>query len=160
MFENGFELIGCDREIKKSVATGAAFLVDLVQSCCESLEARFVGKIALVIENGLAESFPDFVADRLARKFSDGFFHLAAKIVVAFLATREPDDRNSRRQFAIGSEIIKRRQKFAVGQVTGRAKDDDAARLRDGASRQTFAQRIDFYLLGRSIHRRNCSGAL
>ena len=87
-----------------------------------------------MIKDGLAERFPNFVANSLARKLPNGFFHFLAKVVIALLAARETDNGDSRRQLAVGGEVIKRRQEFAVGEIAGRSKNHDAARLRHGAS--------------------------
>ena len=134
MLQDGFELVGPDRKIKEPVAACAAFLVDLVQAFCQALETGFVAEVALMIKNRLAEVFPDFVAHVLARKFPGRFLHFAAKVVVTFFATGETDHSDSRRQLAVGGEIVKRRQELPMSQIASSAKDDHAARLRDGAS--------------------------
>src|SRR5438876_9731344 len=134
MFQDRLELVGRDRKIKEPVAACAAFLVDLVQAFCQALETGFVAEVALMIKNRLAEVFPDFVAHSLARKFPYRLFHFAPEVGVTFFATGESDHGDSRRQLAIGGEIVKRRQEIPMSQIASSSKDDHAARLRDGAS--------------------------
>src|ERR1700736_4665389 len=51
MFQDRFELIWSDREIKKPIAARAAFLVDLFQALGQTFEAGLVAEIALMIKN-------------------------------------------------------------------------------------------------------------
>ena len=134
MFQDRLELVGRDRKIKEPVTACAAFLVDLVQAFRQILETGFVAEVALMIKNRLAEVFPDFVAHALARKFPYRLFHFAPEVGVTFFTTGESDHGDSRRQLAIGGEIVKRRQQLAMGQVAGGSKNDNAARLRHRAS--------------------------
>ncbi len=135
MFQDRFELFRADREIKQPVAARAAFLVDLVQPFGQTFETGLVGEIALMIKNRLREVLPDFIAHRLTRELFDRFFHFLAKIVIGLRATRETDDCDGRRQFAIGGEIVERRKQLAMSEIAGCAEDHDAARLRHGAGR-------------------------
>ena len=100
-----------------------------------------------MIENGLRKRVPDFVAHRLTRKFARGFFDLAPEFVVTFVASGESDDRDGRRQFAIGREIVKRGDKFAMCEIAGRAENHDrcmaAARPRATILRAADLVRVD-----------------
>src|SRR5256885_16783976 len=113
-----------------------------------------------MIKNLWPKIFPNLVAPRLPRNFPAPFFHFFPKRVMGFFAAGETDHRHCGRQLAVSREIVKRGQKFAMSQIARRAKNDDAARLGDSARGKSFTQRIDFWLLGRSIHWINCSGAL
>ena len=95
-----------------------------------------------MIKDRLRERFPNFVAHHLARKFSRRFLHFLAKLLIRFRPARETDDRNRRRQFAVGREIVERRHELAVRQVAGRSKNHDGARLWHRACGETFPQRI------------------
>src|ERR1700732_5121852 len=139
MFEDRFELIRSDREIKKPVAARAAFLVDLVQTLGQTLEAGLVAEIALMIKNGLGEVFPDFIAHRLTREFFDRLFHFLAKVVISLRAPGKTDHTDSGRQLAISREIVKRGHQLAMSQVACGAENDHATGLRHCASRQTLA---------------------
>ena len=121
------------------IAARAAFLVDLVEAFGQSFVAGGVFKFTLVIKNRLRKSFPDLVSHSLPGKLPRCFLEFIPKLFVGFLPTREADDGRRRRHFTVGREIVKRGNKFAVRQVTSRAEDDNAARLRHGAGRQTFA---------------------
>ena len=90
MFHDRLELIGRDREIEKPVAARAAFGVDLVQAFGQTFVAGFIAEVALMIVNRLRESIPDFVANRLARKFSRRFLKFFAKVVVGFSRRAKP----------------------------------------------------------------------
>ena len=91
-----------------------------------------------MIEDRLCKHFPDFIADRLARKFARGFFKLAPELVVTLLSSREADDCHGGRQIAIGSKIVKRWDEFALGEIARRAENHNTARLRHAAWGQTF----------------------
>src|ERR1035441_7499356 len=115
MFHDWFELIGRDGKIEKPVAACAAFGVDFIQALRQTLVAGFIAEVALMIVNRLRESIPDFVANRLARKFSRRFLEFLSKVAVGFFAPGEADDGNSGRQIAVGREIIKSGNEFAMG---------------------------------------------
>ena len=51
MFEDRFELIRRDCEIKEPVAARPPFLVDLVESCCQTFEAGLITEVALMVED-------------------------------------------------------------------------------------------------------------
>src|SRR2546430_502292 len=91
MFQDRLELVRRDREIKKPVTACAPFLVDLIEALRQTFEARLIAKIALMIENRLAEFFPNLVSPGLARKFSNRLFHFLPKFVIAFFASGETD---------------------------------------------------------------------
>ena len=152
MFENRFELVRRDGEIKKPVAACAALFVDLVQFGGKSFVAGLVAKIALMIKNRLRERFPDFVTNALSGKFSCRFLHLLPELVITLFASREADNCDGGRQLAIGGKIVKRWHQLAMSEIAGGAENDDAARLWHRARGQTFAQRICLRLLGCSIH--------
>ena len=135
MFQNRFELIRSSREIKKPVAAGAAFLVDLVETFRQRFVTGLVFELALVIEDRLGKGFPDFIAHSLARKFPSRFFEFSPKFVVTFLPSRKPDDCDGGRQIAISGEVVECRNKFALGEIAGRAEDDNCARLWHSARR-------------------------
>src|ERR1700682_2948284 len=129
MFQDRFELIGRDREIEKAVPARAAFLVDLVETLGQFLVSGFVGKSALRIENRLRESLPNLVTHRLPRKFARRFLKFFPELVIGFLASSETDHGDGGRQFAIGGQIIKRGNEFAMREIAGCAEDNDTARL-------------------------------
>jgi hypothetical protein len=60
-------------------------------------------------------------------------------LVVAFLSSREADDRHGGWQVAIGSKVIKRWDEFALGEIPRSAENHNTARLRHAARGQTFA---------------------
>src|SRR4029077_2180165 len=152
MFEDRLELVRPDGEIKEPIAARPPFLIDLFEPGGEGFESRFVAKIALMVKNRLRESFPDFVADRLAGEFPRCFLELASEFVVVFLASGKTDDRDRGWEFAIGREIVKRGNELSVGRIAGRAENDDAAGLRHGAGGESFPQRIYLRLVSRSVH--------
>src|SRR5437667_4132268 len=140
MFENRFELVRRNGEIKKPVAARAALLVNLVQLGGESFVARLVAKIAFMIKNRLRERFPDFVTNALPGEFSCRFLHRAPELVITFFASRDADNCDRGRQLAIGGKIVKRWHQLAVSEIAGRTENNDTARLRHRARGQTFAQ--------------------
>ena len=127
VFQDRFELIRRGREIKKTIAACPPLLVDLVQTLRQTFVAGLVFKFALVIKNGLRESFPDFVAHRLPGEFSCRVLELASKFVIAFFATRKANDRDRGRQLAVGREIVESGDELAMSEVAGRAENHDAA---------------------------------
>src|SRR5262249_30645144 len=135
MFQDRLELLGRAGEVKKPIPARAAFLVDRVQTFGQFFETGFVAEIALMIKNRLTEIFPDFVPYRLAREFFDRLFHFFSEVVIALWTTRETNYGDRGRQFAVGREIVKGRHELAMGQISGRAKNHHAARLRHRASR-------------------------
>ena len=132
IFQDRFELIWSDGKIEKAVAARSAFLVDLIQALGQTFVSGLVLEFALMIKNRLRERVPDFVAHALARELSCRLFHFLSELVVAFLATGETDHRNSGREFSIGSEVVKRRHKFAMSEIARGAKNYYAAWLRYG----------------------------
>jgi hypothetical protein len=95
-----------------------------------------------MIEKRLGKSFPNVVAQLLARKLPGGLRKLLAELIIGFGATGETDHGHRRWQFAVGGEVVKRGNQFPVRQITGRAKDDDCTGLRHRAGAQAFTQRI------------------
>ncbi len=134
MFQDRFELVRSDGEIKKTIAACPALGVDRFQTLGQGLVTGFVAEFALVIKNRLRERFPDFVTHTLTRELARSCFELLAKFGIGFGTAGKAHHRDGGRQLAIGREIVERRHKFAMGQVAGRAEDDDAARLGDGPS--------------------------
>src|SRR5207237_6972427 len=106
----------------------------------------------LVIKNRLRESFPNLVAHRLPGEFSCRFLELASKSVIAFFATCKANDRDRGRKLAISRQIVESGDELAMSEVTGRAENHDAARLRHGPSGQAFAQRICLLLCASPVH--------
>jgi len=60
-------------------------------------------------------------------------------LFLTFLSSCKSDDFRSGRQIAIGRQVIKGRNKFAIGEIAGCAEDHNGARLGHGARGQTFA---------------------
>ena len=152
MLQNRFELIGCDRQIKKPIATRATFLVDLVEAFGQSFIAGLILKFALKIKKRLGKRLPDFIAHSLARKFSDGLFHFPPEVVIAFLAAGEADDGHGGRQLSIGRQIVERGHQLAMGEIASGPEDNDAARLRHCARGDSLSQWVRLCLLSCSIH--------
>jgi hypothetical protein len=107
-------------------------LVDFVEAFGELLITSFISKLAAVIKNGLRKRVPDFVAHRLTRKLARGFFKVASEFIVTLVASRESHDDYTGWQLAVGRQVIQRRHKFAMSEITGSAEDYDGARLRYG----------------------------
>jgi hypothetical protein len=127
-------------------------LVELLETLGQSLVTSFITKLAPVIKNRLCKRVPDFVAHRLTRKLSRGFFEVVPEVVVTFVASSESDDDYAGGEFAVGRKVIQRRNKFAMREITRSAEDYNAAWLRYGPRRQSFAERVWFRLIRRAIH--------
>ena len=80
--------------------------VELLETFGQPLVTSFITKLAAVIKNSLRKRVPDFVAHRLTRKLAHGFFEVAPKIVVTFVAPSESNDDDAGRQFAVGRQVI------------------------------------------------------
>ena len=80
VFQDRLELVRRDREIKKPIPAGPAFLINLLQAFRQALVASRIVEFALMIEDGMGEAVPEFVAHRLARKFPGRLFLLACEI--------------------------------------------------------------------------------
>ena len=65
--------------------------------------------------------------DGLAGEFLGGLLHFLAEDVVALVPPREADDHHARGQVAVGGEVVEGGDELAVGQVTGRAENDEGA---------------------------------
>ena len=127
-------------------------LVELLETFGQLLVTCFITKLAPVIKNRLRKRVPDFVAHRLTRKLACGFFEVTPEFVVTFVAPSESDDDHARWQFAVGRQVIQRRDKFAMCEITRSTEDHDAAWLWHGPRGQSFAQRVWFRLIRRAIH--------
>ena len=153
IFQDRLELVRRDREIKKPIAARAAFPVDLLQPLDQALVTGVVVEFALMIEKGLGEAVPDFVAHRLARKFPGRLFLFLSKLLVRFRPARETDHGQGRRQLAIGCDVVERGNQFPHRQVARRPENHHRARLRHGPVRQPLAERIGLLSVGRLAHR-------
>src|SRR5437899_3048962 len=93
----------------------------IAATTCALRESRagLVSELALMIEDRLRKGLPDFIAHSLARKLASRFFQFTPELVVSFFSTREPDDCHGGGQIAIGRQIVKRRNEFAVGEIAG-----------------------------------------
>src|SRR5581483_1952320 len=130
------------------IAAGAALGVDLLEPLRESLVTIIVAKFAAMIVDAVRETLPELVLHGLPRKFLRRLLELAAKLLVRFVASRETDNGERGRQIAVGGDVVKRRNKFAMREVARCAEDDDGAGLRHRTARETFAQRIGLRLVG------------
>jgi hypothetical protein len=125
---------------------------DFIEAFCKRLVTAFVAELALVIKNRLRKRLPNFVAHSLAGKLARGFFEIVPEFVVTFFAARESDNSHRRRQIAIGRKVIKRGDEFAPGEIARSAENHNRARLRHGTRGESFAERVWFRLISRSIH--------
>ena len=105
-----------------------------------------------MIEDRFAKRFPNVIADYLTRKLASRVFELLSKLAVTLLASREADDCHCRWKIAIGGEVIKRGNQFAMSEIASSAKNHNGARLRHSASGNAFAKRVQVRLVGGSIH--------
>ena len=153
ILHDGLELVRRDREIKKPITAGPALPINFLEALRQALVAGRIVELTLMIENGLGEAVPDFVAHRLARKFPGGFFLLLAEFLVRFRATRKTDHRQRWRQFAIGRDVVERGNQFPHRQVAGRPENHDRARLRHGPRREPLAERIGLRSFRSLAHR-------
>jgi hypothetical protein len=106
-------------------------LVELRETFGQLLVTSFITKLAPVIKNRLRKRVPDFVAHRLTRKLARGFFDITPEFVIAFVAPSESHDDHAGWEFAVRCQVIQRRDKFAMREITRSAEDYDAAWLRD-----------------------------
>ncbi len=107
-----------------------------------------------LIEDRLRKCLPHFITHRLARKFPSSFFELSPELLITFLSSCKPDDFHRGRQVAIGGQVVKGRNEFAMREIARGAENHNGARLGHGARRQTFAQRIRLWLINGSVHGR------
>src|SRR5256886_14947327 len=152
VLENRFELVRTGRQVKETVAARAMALVELLETFGQPFITSFITKLALMIKNRLRKRVPDFVAHRLTRKLSRGFFEVVPEFVVTFVAPSESDDDHAGWQFAVGRQVIQRRDKFAMCEISRSTEDHDAAGLWNGPRGQSFAQRVWFRLISSSVH--------
>jgi hypothetical protein len=100
----------------------------------------------------LRKRVPDFVAHRLTRKLACGFFEVPPEFIVTFVAPRKTDDNDIGWEFSVGSEVVQRRHKLAMSEITRGAENNHIAWLGDRTCGQSFAKRIWFGLIGRAVH--------
>jgi hypothetical protein len=81
----------------------------------------------------LRKRLPNFVSHGLAGKLTRRFFEIAPEFLVTLLAARETDNRHGGRQVAIGRDVVERRDKLAMGEITCSAEDHNATWLRHSA---------------------------
>ena len=91
------------------------FLSSFVEPFGQRFVTSLVFELALMIKNRLRKAFPDFVAHGLSRKLACGFFEILPEFVISFRTTGETDDDHGRRQVAVGREVSKRGEEFAMG---------------------------------------------
>ena len=142
IFQDRFELIRRDREIKQSVPARAPLLVDFLKSFRQRLVTIGVVELALVIKERLREPVPNFIAHLLPRELLRRFLLLLPKLVIRLRPSGKSNDGDLRRQFTIRREIVERRNQFPHRQVSRRAEDHDRARLRHRARSESFPERI------------------
>src|SRR5204863_7850358 len=150
VLENRFELIRAGRQVKETVAARAMALVELLEAFGQLLITSFITKLAPVIKDRLRKRVPDLLAHRLTRKLACGFFEVTPEFVVTFVAPSESYDDHTRWQFAVGRQVIQRRDEFAMREITRSTEDNDAAWLCYGPRRQSFAERVCFGLISRA----------
>src|SRR6185503_6501742 len=76
------------------------------------------------------------------RELGDVLLLFGAKLFVGLRPAREADDVRARRQQTGDCEVVERREQLALGEITGRAEDDDVARRGDAFAAEAFAERI------------------
>ena len=140
--QDRLELIGRDREIKEPIAAGAAFLLELLEPFARAACSPRHQRTRFDDKRPIARS-----CSRIRRAPSAGnvfarFPELRAKFVIALRSPRHADDRQVRRQFAIGRDVVERGDELAMSEITGRAEDHDGAGFRHGPGHNAFAQRI------------------
>jgi len=145
-------LVWSSGQIKEAVATGARFLVDLIETLRQSFISALVFELASMIKDRFGKRFPNVIADCLARKLATRVFELVSELVVAFLSPGETDDCHGRREIAIGGKVVERGNQFAMSKIAGSTEDHDGARLWHCADGDAFAQRIQGRLICASIH--------
>ena len=97
-----------------------------------SASTKPLTKLTAVIKDRLRKRVPDFVAQRLTRKFARGFFQVVPEFVVTFVAPGESDDYHVWWEFPVGRQVIQGRDKFAMSEITGGTENYDATWLRHG----------------------------
>ena len=128
ILQDRFELLRRDGEIKKPIPARAAFSIDLIEAFRQTLVACRIVEFALMIENGLGEAVPDFVAHCLSRILPRSPLPVPCGIPRPFLGGGRNRPLSRRRQFAIGRDVVERRNEFAMRQITGRAENHNGAR--------------------------------
>src|SRR5262249_60414575 len=91
--------------------------IDLIKAFGQPLVTSFIAELALVIKNRLRKRVPDFIARRLAGKFSWGFFEVPPGFVVSFVSPGESDDDQIPVRLTVGGGGLQRRDEFAMSTV-------------------------------------------
>ena len=124
--EDVVEELGRRGKVIKPVRAGSLGL-HLVEPRFQGEVTFMIAEFARVVADVLRKTRPEIVVVALARDFLVQFLESLAEFLVRFLAAGDADDAESRRQIAVGGEVVKRGDELAVGEVTGCSKDHENA---------------------------------
>ena len=129
-------------QVEEAVAAGAVLEVDRVEHRRQAIERIGVGEVTLVVDDPGHELVDDRGLDRHPRILRERRRDLLAEDV---LLVRPPADRHEHElvgQQVGPAELVERRQDLPVGQVAGRAEQDDDARIGDPLQAEALAERV------------------
>ena len=140
--DDRLELLRPRRKVEHPPAAEVVFPVEFLDARGERVIAGVVVEGAAVIVEVLRKMVPEFLLDGLTRKLLGRLLHFLAEHVVALVAPGEADDGHVRGQIAVGGEIVERGHELAMGQIAGRAEDDQRTRFGLRTIGQALTQRV------------------
>ena len=120
------------REVEAAVHPHAGGLVELVERLAQRLVDRRVVEHPRHVADLVEELVEDGRVGLAPRELLDGVLRLRAELLVGVVRARHADEVEALGQRALVGEVVERRQQLALGQVAGRAEDDQ----RRGVDRQ------------------------
>ena len=126
--DDGQEEIRRRGQVEDAVALGAPFGVDLAQPLIQPAVRLRIGEITPHVAQSLGEPLPGILGDRGARIGGDRLAHLFAELVIAPIAMRDADDRESLGEGLPDGQVIERRHQLARREIAADAEDDHRRR--------------------------------
>src|SRR6266436_4102500 len=127
LLHDGREKSRRNREVEKSIPSGAVFFIDVVDLLPQALERLGILKVALDVIDTLGEPGPNCGVDLGGRIFGDFFRKSFAKTLRGEIVAGEADDGELFGEQIVGGEVAERGDELALSQVAGGAEDDHNA---------------------------------
>ena len=82
-----------------------------------------------MVDNRRGELRPEFIVDRGAGELARRFLQLLAELLGGLFPSGKADDRDGGGKCTLGGKVIERGDELAVGEIAGRAENDECAGL-------------------------------
>ena len=137
------ELRRLGREVEESVAAGAVLRIDGIEPAGERVEGGRVGEIHPVVREALGEGPPHRVVDGLdPAELLERCQDLRPERIVVVGAATDGQDHELMGEQVRPPQLVEGRDDLAMGEVAGRAHQDEDGWIRDPLEAEALAQHV------------------